>query len=772
MSKKRHWDPSTIDTRLVEIYEDLTNESEVMRLKAAASLLSKFSPEKSPTKDQILGVLTRLIRGLCSSRKAARLGFSIALTEFLVQTHGRPEKDVQPQLDTEEAIETLKKETIAQGDASGNVLLAFFSTWILIGLQEAKNHDFGRLFGAEAVIKSGVLFRPNASIKLWTQILDLILELGKKRTWLRTECGWVLYKVIEILGRHNDYVQLLVDKIFEHGLAKTPEGVAIWLRAQSMAPSVRFPEGLWHANNPLHRKELKNLANVLKQGPSTKLGQAIEAEIVNQKANLSPDLHFAWEVVISQVLNAQHSAASKLQKKTKIPSFHEFWNEAVDGMFPFKPILPANTETDGLFSTSSTDQRKYWGLMLFQRLLRNVPTNLLPTIFSDRLMRCLINQLASQERYLHTAAQKALNSICARVEQEPSATIIIIKAMSRSPDGPINFDQISRTKVVEKLLAHVQDYSLVELSSLFSQLITKASEQDEKTAATSKRMAADQLVSVMRSKLISASTKGSNSSETNVFIDQAFALLAKHAYFVHRQQFPASVPTLEEPTAKLSREMFKSRISSSLSIVLAKCAEPAPVSYNLIAYIRSLEKEDNDLNLPFNSDDAVKKTIEKAWSTLKKIHSRSMSAQGSRKRLQSAFDLLYAFTLLQVYNGEAEAVGILDELKDSYDGLLKHKQESDQGSSDTLIEILLSFASKPSLLFRRLAQEVFSACTSDVSSRGLKSMIKVFYLMHQCGFQDADIYRYLRLRRAWPVRRRSSIRKMTRVRMCQMIMPH
>jgi len=397
----------------------------------------------------------------------------------------------------------------------------------------------------------------------------------------------------------------------------------------------------------------------------------------------------------------------------------------------------AYIEIDGLFSASSTDQRKYWGLTLFQRVLRNAPTGLLPAIFSNKLMRCLINQLASRERYLHSAAQKALNSIYARVDQEPSATIIIINALSRSPGGPINFDQISRTKVVEKLLAHVQDRSLVELCSLFSQLIMKASEQDEKTAATSKRMAADQLVSVIRSKMIIARTKGSNSSETKVFINQAFSLLAKYAYFVHGQHSSASVPTLDTPTTESSREMFKSRISACLSIVLAKHAEPAQVSYNLIAYIRSIEEEDNDLHLSFKSDDAVKKVIEKAWLTLMKIHSRSISAQGSRKRLLSAFDLLYALTLLQVYNGEAEAVGILDELKNTYDGLLKHKQKSDRGSSDALVEILLSFASKPSLLLRRLAQEVFSACTSDVSSRGLESMIKVFYPMHQCEYQDA-----------------------------------
>ena len=123
MSRKRQRDPANVDTQLVEIYDDLANEDEDIRLKAASSLLFKVSPDNAPTKDQLLKILTRLIRGLCSARKAARLGFSVALTELLVQTQGNPGEHVSPQLDLQEVIETLKKQTAAVGDVSGNVIL-------------------------------------------------------------------------------------------------------------------------------------------------------------------------------------------------------------------------------------------------------------------------------------------------------------------------------------------------------------------------------------------------------------------------------------------------------------------------------------------------------------------------------------------------------------------------------------------------------------------------------------------------------------------------
>lgn len=121
MSKKRRRDTATVDTQLVEIYEDLANESEEIRLKAAGSLLSKVSSENPLSKDGLLEYLTRLIRGLCSSRKAARLGFSVALTELLVQILGRPQKEVPSQLGVEEFIDLLKNLTVAAGKVSGNV---------------------------------------------------------------------------------------------------------------------------------------------------------------------------------------------------------------------------------------------------------------------------------------------------------------------------------------------------------------------------------------------------------------------------------------------------------------------------------------------------------------------------------------------------------------------------------------------------------------------------------------------------------------------------
>ena len=71
------------DAEFAKIYEDLANEVGKTRFDATSALLAKLSSNPAPEPDTFAKILKRLIRGLCSSRKAARSGFFIALTEFL-----------------------------------------------------------------------------------------------------------------------------------------------------------------------------------------------------------------------------------------------------------------------------------------------------------------------------------------------------------------------------------------------------------------------------------------------------------------------------------------------------------------------------------------------------------------------------------------------------------------------------------------------------------------------------------------------------------------
>ena len=110
-----------MDTQLIEIFEDLSNEGEDIRLKAAQRLLEKISPERQPSDEQLQKILSRLIRGLCSCRKAARLGFSVAFTEILISLFSHSNSGTADGPTIPKLFETLEEQTHVAGNISGQV---------------------------------------------------------------------------------------------------------------------------------------------------------------------------------------------------------------------------------------------------------------------------------------------------------------------------------------------------------------------------------------------------------------------------------------------------------------------------------------------------------------------------------------------------------------------------------------------------------------------------------------------------------------------------
>lgn len=118
-SRKRRIEYTETDAQLASLYNNLSDEVKTVRLKAAAELVRTLAKSSDHIFDRSL---TRLIKGLCSSRKAARSGFFIALTEVLrlipkIKTESAEDVD----LSIDGIIKKIK--TLSQSDvkASGQV---------------------------------------------------------------------------------------------------------------------------------------------------------------------------------------------------------------------------------------------------------------------------------------------------------------------------------------------------------------------------------------------------------------------------------------------------------------------------------------------------------------------------------------------------------------------------------------------------------------------------------------------------------------------------
>ena len=197
-------------------------------------------------------------------------------------------------------------------------------------MKEQRDHHFGRLFGAEAIIKSGILFKPKAPFSEWTKLLDLVFDLAKKKPWIREECGWIVYRCVYELSAQNadaKFVESALERLCTNDLARTPEGVSIWLAAKELFPKVQLPSKVWKHDDPLDAKERNQLAKVMKESSVSEA----EGENKGSKAKASgvwnSKLHFAWDAVLSRL---SETSAKESKSKTSRLSFIDFWTEVVD----------------------------------------------------------------------------------------------------------------------------------------------------------------------------------------------------------------------------------------------------------------------------------------------------------------------------------------------------------------------------------------------------------------------------------------------------------
>ncbi|KAJ5506218.1 DNA polymerase V [Penicillium expansum] len=676
-SKKRRREPHNVDVKLVELYEDLASEKDDIRLKAAQALVSQFTPDQNPADEQIKKVLSRLFRGLCSSRKAARIGFSIALTEILTQVFSSPRETSR--FGFSDALNLWESQSSSYGSESGQV--------------GTTRPPLGRLFGAEAIIKSSVLFQPTVPFEQWTQVVDLVFELAQKKPWIREECGWIIYQcVYDLAARKMEpkYIQSALEQLCVRDLARSPEGVAIWLAAKDTFPNATFPSKIWKHDDPLDTKERSSMSKIMKESGAaasdgeTKVNTAKSSGVWNNK------LHFAWDAVLSRT-----SVEAKDKSKKSRMTFTDFWTEVVD---------------NGLFAAASSDERKYWGFLLFNRILNDGGPQQASQIFTKNLMRCLTNQLAVEDRYLHRMAVKVAKAIQARVSKEPEFAAAAIRGLMGT-SGTLNFDQATKTKTVEKIVAEANYEALEEIVPFFEQLIQNPGTTEEKTAASNRQFVAGLLLSIVRSK---ASANEDDAEDLQASLEQILSIFVRFAYFMDAGK-GSTAP--EPPLSSATQELLRNRINSSL-FPTKKFAATLP--YAVVKQIRDAAKSGEFGKFIIAIDEKLSESVKAAFKSLKKLSSREKKEKG-----MAAFKLLYSMTIMQVYNGDADAVSMLDELEFCYTkfpGDKETKTEDAGDASDALVEILLSFASKQSQLFRRMSEQVFGAFANQITENGLESL--------------------------------------------------
>lgn len=338
-----------------------------------------------------------------------------------------------------------------------------------------------------------------------------------------------------------------------------------------------------------------------------------------------------------------------------------------------------------------------------------------------------MNQLAAKDRYLHRMAQKAVTAILRRAAQEPDFIPSAVYGLMGA-EGSINFDKATNTKTVEKLLAAANAPTLVGIVQYFERLVTYPEVDDQKQAAGRRHAIAELLQSTITKS--DASSQNTISPDADVCTRSVLAQLTKHAY---------GQGTYMPPITPATRLLFQNKILSCLNHLM-KTSNGSDFAYLTVDIVRKMAQEDKTV---IEASEDVWRAIHQAWDSHKSID-KAYSKSVTNSSLD-AMRLLYSLTLLQVYNGDPDAVSMLDDLQLCSESVLaqtpkaKKKKASEtqigQGS-EILIELLLSFASKPSKLYRTMTQQVLEAFTSSVTAEGLESLTAVLQAKDNLAGQE------------------------------------
>lgn len=367
-----------------------------------------------------------------------------------------------------------------------------------------------------------------------------------------------------------------------------------------------------------------------------------------------------------------------------------------------------NVSSENLFSASASKERKFWGFLVFDKMIQNhiSCTKLITSIFSHNLVRCLINHIQEKTRFLHLAAKNSLKVLINGVKKNPEALVVVLQGLIDG-DGAYIFDRVTKTKTIENLLGMIDDANGEAVLDVLLSPVLIVPDSEANDAEKRRQMFGDYVLTAVRHVDMTEASDNSSWIKT-----AALPQLASLAYSNNSE----AKPLISEGT----RTIIRSRLTSAFTHLLSStdgyhypCDLVLSCTPDAVAM-----------------DEQITRAKDAAFTTLQKLMKKAKKAKKEEVKDQATFQtlsLLYALMIFQLYNGDVEAVSILDELKLCYDNLVRHKSAEDLEVEpfEVLVELLLSFLSRPSALLRKVTQHVFTAFMGEMTEGGLKLMTDV-----------------------------------------------
>lgn len=218
------------------------------------------------------------------------------------------------------------------------------------------------------------------------------------------------------------------------------------------------------------------------------------------------------------------------------------------------------------------------------------------------------------ERYLHRSAKKAVQALQTRANRDPSIVSPAIQGLVLMASGLYNFDTITKTKTIAKLLSVANLSSLEDLVPAVCEVIEQPEATDEKEADAKRRSFADILVSICARTVVLVN--GQN-EDPNPVAEMVLATLIGLAYS-NKSLRPGCRMFKPLPSFEC-RKYLRSRIKTCLDQSSQHRATKLCLLRHTIHRLKDVQEQADHEHAIVEFDEQTEKIVEKAWKRLRKV---------------------------------------------------------------------------------------------------------------------------------------------------------
>lgn len=664
---------------LLAYFWKLVDLNENVRCDAVVGLVTEL--DKTNSKDEISYSLKRLVKGLSSSRKAARQGFATALTHVLNKFST---------IDTQEVLDLMSEHLAVQGSFKGS---------------EESDAYFGQVFGYMAICRSRIKLGLDKDVELVKKLTQSFVTLMKKKSYLGEVCATA---ICESILRNISYDTFQsIEPILNEQLTKgwkgcAPEDLMIALTVQlvfkDQLPMDHF-KTQWKESNLFHESNFKDLCTVLMDTTNTS----------------HPRVHSLWNLVFDYLFSSDILSNDILEK---------FWKTIIE---------------EGLLQ--STHERKYLAMNLLLKIAPKIPSNKVDVVFSESIIRCIINNCQSKMNYLYKSVKSMLHELPEKLaENEDEEVLVHVIKCLVGPRGHVAFDSITKSRTVEELASKLSG----DLTSYFewlkrvfingtTDLQSKNKEAEEKDVKECHCFVADQLVLLL---------KRSKIQNDEALVTSISCFLFYHAYFVSLKKikgeaFMKKVP--KHPVSDATHQVYRQRFNTALvelanfhvkndqeeKNVMGGIARDGELfTWKIICFAKKLLEMPECTHLVAVWTPEVYDCWNASLSRIEALMTEAKNRDGATS-MTDGTPLLFSHTTLQLFSLREEAVDTMNELTMCFDKAKEKtkKKKSEPHWTEVLSDILLGFMAQSSHLMRQIVDVVYPTIAPHVTEEAFNLLI-------------------------------------------------